>query len=79
MRCAHERTLQRARELTQSACARVIARWCGALAHLCFTAVHADGMHYGNLSFKGWGCHGFPIVTDVVTQRLLNDICRGQP
>jgi len=36
--------------------------------------VQCDGMHFGNL-YHRFGCRGFSVVTDVVTQHLLNDIC----
>lgn len=42
-----------------------------------YGGLQCDGIHFGKSGGGSFGCAGFPVVTDVVVQILLNKLCMG--
>lgn len=46
-----------------------------------FSGLQCDGMHFASQMderAKNWGCLGFQVATDVLTQQILNHFCAGR-
>ena len=42
-----------------------------------YGGLQCDGLHFGKANGGLYGCTGFPVVTDVVLQTMLNKVCRN--
>lgn len=42
-----------------------------------YGGLQCDGIHFGKSSGSLYGCNGFPIVTDVAVQSMLNIVCKN--